>query len=262
MQECSGLVHCVSENVLSMKVNIDRNGQVPIHEQIYQMLRQNITDSGYEAGSSFPSERELAESFAVSRMTVRQALIKLKQEGLIHSERGIGAFVSKRKLDVQTRNLVGFTDEMKELGMNPSSKLILAKIEKSNEQIAQDLGIENGDEVFHLQRLRLADDSPMAFENAYLPAKHYPNLNTFNLEEHSLYQILEKEFGVRMSHAEEILEALTSTPEIAKILSIEKKAPVLMVHRVVYSEANLAVESVRTYYRADRYRATFYLSKK
>jgi GntR family transcriptional regulator len=245
-----------------MKTSIHRNGQVPIHEQIYQTLREKIADSGYKTGSSFPSERELAEMFSVSRMTVRQALIKLKREGLIHSERGIGAFVSKRKLDVHTRNLVGFTEEMKDRGMQPSSRLIMAKLEIANDEIASDLGVETGDEVFHLQRLRLADGSPMAFENAYLPAKQYPDLDKFDLEGLSLYQILEKEFGVKMSHAEEVLEALSSSPEIAKTLSLEKNAPVLMVHRVVFSEGDSAVESVRTYYRADRYRATFYLTKK
>lgn len=244
-----------------MKNSINRNGGTPIYEQIYQNLKTKIDETEFSAGEAFPSERELAEKFGVSRMTVRQALNALKQDGLIYHERGIGAFVSKRKLDVHTRNLVGFTEEMKERGLNPSSKLLLAKIEKADEETAKDLGIEIGEEVFHLQRLRLADDSPMAFEDAYLPSLRYENLDKIDLEKVSLYEVLEKEYGVRMSHAEEFLEAMAVTKKIGDALSIKKGDPVLMVHRVVFSDANLAVESVKTFYRADRYRATFHLTK-
>lgn len=245
-----------------MKHLINRKSTTPIYEQIYNNLREKIENEEIISGESFPSERDLSDKFGVSRMTVRQALNALKQEGLIYHERGIGAFVSKRKLDVHTRNLVGFTEEMKELGLRPSSKLLLAKIERASEEIAKDLNIEKGDQVFHLQRLRLADDSPMAFEDAYLPATRYPNLANFKLEENSLYDLLEKEYGVKMSHAEEILEAVIFDKEMAKSLSVKPNSPALRVHRVVFSDANLAVESVNTYYRADRYRATFKLEKK
>lgn len=244
-----------------MKVSINRNGTTPIYEQIYQNLRDKIQNEEIGSGESFPSERELAEKFGVSRMTVRQALNTLKNEGLIYHERGIGAFVSKRKLDIHTRNLVGFTEEMIERGLRPSSKLLQAKIEKADEETAANLGIEINDKVFHLQRLRLADDSPMAFEDAFLPALRYPNLEKIDLEKVSLYEVLEQKYGTRMSHAEEFLEAMVVTKKIGEALSIKKGAPVLMVHRVVFSDANLAVESVKTFYRADRYRATFHLTK-
>lgn len=244
-----------------MKQSIDRNGQTPIYEQIYQNLKRRIDAGEIGSGDIFPSERELAEKFGVSRMTVRQALNTLKKEGLIYHERGIGAFVSKRKLDVHTRDLVGFTEEMKGRGLTPSSKLLLARIEKADDETATNLGIEKDDAVFHLQRLRLADSSPMAFEDAYLPAARYPNLDKFELNNVSLYEVLEDKYGVRMSHAEEILEAIVFDSEMAGILSVKPNSPALVVHRVVFSEANVAVESVKTFYRADRYRATFHLSK-
>lgn len=244
-----------------MENSLNRECQTPIYEQIYQKLRSKIDKSEFVEGGAFPSERELAEKFGVSRMTVRQALNSLKQDGLIYHERGIGTFVSKRKLDVHTRNLVGFTEEMKELGLSPSSRLILARCDFANEEIAQDLELNIGDEVFHFQRLRLADDSPMAFEDAYLPKKHYPNLDKFNLEENSLYQVLEREYNVKMNSASEVLEAVNLDKEMAKILSVKPNSPALVVHRVVFSDANKAVESVKTFYRADRYRATFHLTK-
>lgn len=240
---------------------LDRNGQTPLYIQIHAKLREQIDSNDLEAGAAVPSERELAEIYGVSRMTARQALNALKNDGLVYQERGIGTFVSKRKLDVHTRNLIGFTEEMKSRGLNPSSQLLLARREPAGQETAADLGIEVGEEVFHFQRLRLADDSPMAFEDAYLPAKRFSDLDEKDLEKQSLYKVLEEHYGIEIHHAEEILEATAATKEIAYHLGVKSKSPLLIVHRVVFSDANLAVEAVSTYYRADRYRATFRLTK-
>lgn len=244
-----------------MKQPLDRNSQMPLYMQIHAKLREQIDANDLEAGAAVPSERELAEVYGVSRMTARQALNELKTDGLVYQERGIGTFVAKRKLDVHTRNLIGFTEEMKSRGLRPSSRILLARREKANKETAVDLGVEIGEEVFHFQRLRLADDSPLAFENAYLPAKRFADLDKMDLEKNSLYSLLEEHYGIEMHHAEEILEATAATKEIAAYLGIKSKSPLLVVHRVVFSAANLAVESVRTFYRADRYRATFHLTK-
>lgn len=244
-----------------MAFALDRESGVPLHAQIHQELSERIKDEDLSAGSAFPSERELADSYGVSRMTVRQALTSLRQEGLIYNERGVGTFVSKRKLDVHTRNLGGFSEEMRRRGMNPSSKLLLLKPEIANSQTAENLGIEPGADVFHLERLRLANEMPMAFETAYLPVKICPKLDKFNLEKQSLYEILQREFGVELHHAEEILEADCATTQQAKILGVKTNAPLLIVNRVVFTETNNAIEAVRTIYRADRYRATFFLTK-
>lgn len=240
---------------------LDRQSQVPLYTQIHAQLREQIESGELESGVAVPSERELAEVYGVSRMTARQALNELRNDGLVYQERGIGTFVAKRKLDVHTRNLIGFTEEMKSRGFRPSSQILLARREKANKETAKDLGIEIGEEVYHFQRLRLADDAPLAFENAYLPAKRFADLDKMDLEKNSLYSVLEEHYGIEMHHAEEILEATAATKEIAAHLSIKSKSPLLVVHRVVFSEANLAVESVRTFYRADRYRATFHLTK-
>lgn len=244
-----------------MNLTLDRISSVPLYVQIHGEIRRRIESDELEADAAVPSERELAEICKVSRMTARQALNALKKEGLVYQERGIGTFVAKRKLDVHTRNLIGFTEEMRARGFSPSTKILLARRENANQEIAQELGIETGDEVFHFQRLRLADNSPLAFEDAFLPVKRFPDLDGKNLEKESLYKILETDYGIVMHHAEEVLEATCASKEIARALAIKSKSALLIVHRVVFTESNTAVESVRTFYRADRYRATFVLTK-
>ena len=244
-----------------MNLILDRISSVPLYAQIHGEIRRQIETDELKAGAAVPSERELAEICKVSRMTARQALNALKSEGYVYQERGVGTFVSKRKLDVHTRNLIGFTEEMRGRGFVPSTKFLLSRRENATKEIAEELGIETEDEVFHFQRLRLADNLPLAFEDAFLPVKRFPDLDGKNLEKESLYKILETDYGVVMRRAEEILEATCASKETAAVLAIQPKSALLIVHRVVFSESNQAVESVRTFYRADRYRATFVLTK-
>ncbi|HZH33909.1 MAG TPA: GntR family transcriptional regulator [Pyrinomonadaceae bacterium] len=244
-----------------MKPSLDRTSTAPLHAQIHAALRERIDSNELSAGSLFPSERELADSYGVSRMTVRQALQALRQEGVIYQERGRGTFVSKRKLDVHTRNLGGFTEEMLRRGLRPSSRILVLKRDIADNQTAESLGIDSGESVFRLERLRLADDMPMAYETAFLPAKMCPKLDEFDFAKISLYEVLEKNFGVNIHHAEEVLEAACASGKEAKILAIKAKEPLLVVNRVVFTETNQAIESVQTLYRADRYRATFFLTK-
>jgi len=244
-----------------MNLTLDRISSVPLYAQIHGEIRRRIETDQLKAGAAVPSERELAEVCKVSRMTARKALNALKSEGYVYQERGIGTFVSKRKLDIHTRNLIGFTEEMRGRGFMPSTKILLSRRENAPQEVAQQLGIDAEDEVFHFQRLRLADNLPLAFEDAYLPVKRFPDLDEKNLEKESLYKILENDYGIVMHHAEEILEATCASKEIARSLAIKPKSALLIVHRVVFSESNLVVESVRTFYRADRYRATFVLTK-
>ncbi len=243
-----------------MKKSLDRHSFVPLYAQIHQSLRQMISSGEISPGAPVPSERELTEQYGVSRMTARQALRALRQDGLVYRERGLGTFVSGRKVDVHTRNLVGFTEDMRRRGLKPSTKVILMKREPASQSTAGELGINPGDEVFHLERLRLADGAPMAYEINFISAELYPELDQRDLEKESLYSILE-DYGVRMQRADEVLEAARAPRHIARHLSIKPSAPVLIVHRVVNSDTNKAIESVKTIYRADRYRATFHLTK-
>jgi GntR family transcriptional regulator len=242
-----------------MKKSLDREGFVPLYAQIHEELRKLINTGKLLPGATVPSERELSEQYKVSRMTARQALRALRQEGLVYRERGLGTFVSNRKMDVHTRNLGGFTDEMKHLRMKPSSRILLIKRESSSQKLAKELEIKTGDKVFHLERLRLADGFPMAFESAFLPAEICPDLDKYDLAKNSLYHVLKKSYGIKMRHASEVLEAAAATQMVAQLLGIKLNTPVLTVHRVVYSDANKPIESVTTIYRADRYKATYYL---
>jgi GntR family transcriptional regulator len=244
-----------------MKKHLDRNSFVPLYAQIHQILREMVQSGEIVPGSHVPSERELSDEYGVSRMTARQALRALRQDGLVYRERGIGTIVTKRKLDVHTRNLVGFSEDMLQRGLTPSSQLITMKRDIASQQIAEVLGIKPGDAVFYVERLRLADGTPMAFESNHISAALCPDLEKYDITKGSFYKLLEDQYGINLHRAEEVLEAISAPRREATLLSIKPNSPVLVVNRIVYSDTNMAVESVRSLYRADRYRATFHLSK-
>lgn len=242
-------------------MKLERNSTLPLHTQIQAFLRENILSNKLKTDDPISSERELAEELEVSRMTVRQALNALRKEGLIYQKRGKGTFVSSRKFDVHSRNLNGFSDEMLRRGMNPQSKVLQIEKTKSDEETAERLNISIGAAVFRLERLRLADDIPMAIETSCLPAEMFPDLSKYNFEKKSLYQILDDKYGVKMCSAAEDLEAAICDDKTAELLSVKKKSPLLIVYRTVFGEDDQPIEYTKSIYRADRYRASFFLVK-
>ncbi len=254
------LYQVVYTNFLIMK--LDRNAATPLHTQIQSFLRERILSENLKSDDAVPSERELAEELKVSRMTVRQALTVLREEGLIYQKRGNGTFDSSHKMDIHTRNLDGFSDEMKRRGMSPVSRVLQLSREITTAEIIERLEIETKDEIFCLKRLRLADDKPMSLETTCLPTKLFPKLDKYDFEKQSLYRILAEKYDVKMYSAAEDLEAAVADAETSRLLEVKKNSPLLIVYRTVFAEGNLPIEYTKSVYRADRYRASFFLVKK
>ncbi len=241
-----------------MKLN--KHSFTPLYHQIEQSLRQQIESGELKPGHMI-SERELSERLGVSRMTTRQSLRALREDGLIHSQRGRGTFVSEQKLEVQTRQLLGFTEDMQRRGLKASSRVMTFRRFVPDELLARQLQLIAGEEVFEICRLRLADRIPMAYETGFVPVSLCPALKRADIERGSLYKLLEQSYSVRISRADEILTAACATREEARLLSIKARAPVLVVERTVYTADHTPLEVVRSVYRGDRYHAAIQLKR-
>ncbi|HMV82753.1 MAG TPA: GntR family transcriptional regulator [Blastocatellia bacterium] len=242
-------------------VRLDKSSFTPLYHQIEQALRGQIEGGELAPGQAI-SERELSEKLKVSRMTARQALHALREEGLIYTERGRGTFVAEQKMTVHTRQLLGFTEDMRRRGLVAASKILSFRRFQPEPSAAEKLRLEEGEEAFEIVRLRLADHVPMAIETCLLPVERCPELKRADVERGSLYQILEQSYGVRLGHADEVLEAACATTEEARLLSIKPRSPVLVVTRTVFATDDSIIEAVRSVYRGDRYQATIQLKRR
>ncbi len=242
-------------------VKLNKHSFTPLYHQIEQALRRQIEEGELAPGQAI-SERELSEVLGVSRMTTRQALRGLRDEGLIYTERGRGTFVAEPKMNVHTRQLLGFSEDMRRRGLTPSSRVLSFGRFVPEDPIGQKLGLGAGEEAYEIVRLRLADRIPMAQETCYLPVRLCPRLKRSDLERGSLYHILEESYGVRLAHADEVLEAACATRQEAALLSISPRSPILVVERTVYDADDRPIEFVRSVYRGDRYQASIKLRRK
>lgn len=225
-----------------------------LYLRVKDWLRAAIEKGDYRPGDRIPSEHELMKRFGVSRSTIRQAISELVLEGWLFRVQGSGTYVARPKYRQTLSRLTSFTEDMRLLGLTPRSRLLLCRVEEADGPTAAALAISPGEEVIRIERLRFADDEPMALNTSILPRRLVPGLEDLDLERGSLYEILEKRYGLILSRAEQTLEPALADPYAAELLGVPVGAPLLLVEGVVYLKNGAPVEWVHILYRGDRYK--------
>jgi GntR family transcriptional regulator len=233
---------------------LKRNHPLPLYVQLYETLRADIQAQRLRPHQQIFSERALCERFHVSRMTVRQALADLARGGFIYSRAGKGTFVSEPKIDQQLKTLTGFSQEMTNRGSTPSSRVLETKLQPAGDDIAQILRIPINSEIVFLTRVRLADGIPLAIETVHLPHHLCPSLLRHNFAVESLYDVLEREYGYRLTRADQTIEAALAGPREIALLQLVPPAAVLVMERLTFTDQNILIEYVQSTYRGDRYK--------
>jgi GntR family transcriptional regulator len=227
--------------------------KIPLYQQLYEQLEGRIRSGQWKPGDRIPPESELITQYEVSRITVRKVLDMLVAEGLLVRERGRGSFVASPKLEQGMTTIVSFTDDMRQRGFSPGTRIIFMGLVPAPRAIADALSVPEGEELARIDRLRLADEQPMCVEESFLIHRHLPGILEHDLVNDSLREIKHREYGIRWSRARQTIQAVPAAPEIARLLSVKTGAPLLFFDRVTFSQDNVAMEYLRIYYRADRY---------
>ena len=239
---------------------IYRNSPLPRYFQLKEIMRERIRSGEWKPGELIPSERDLSEKYGISRMTARQAITELVNECLFYREQGKGTFVSQRKITQQLIHLTGFTEDIRARGQRPGTKVLSATMHPADEETAEKLRINAGTPIFRLQRLRLADDEPLAIELSQISFKGCGGLLEEDLEHNSLYRLLEAKYGIALMEADQELEAGLTGSEEAQLLKISVASPVLFTRRITYSDRNQPIEYAKAVYCGNKY--TFYTHMK
>ena len=222
----------------------------PLYLQLAQHLRDLISRSSRGNREALPSERELAEIFRISRVTVRKALRTLAKEGLLDQRQGSGSYISRQPhIEQQLSALTSFTDDMASRGFASASIWLDRSIRRATPQEILALSLSPGEDVAQLYRQRLANGTHMAVEQSVLPVSYLPDPRVV---ETSLYQHLH-ETGFPPHRALQRLSAVSLNQELAGLLDVHLGAPALYIERRTYLADGSPLEFVRSHYRGGAY---------
>lgn len=231
-----------------------QGGSVPLYQQLAARLRKQITSGVYRPGDRLPSEDALCDEYGVSRITVRAALDQLVDAGLLWRKRGKGTFVSARQVDHELIHLTDFVEDMAASGLRPASRVTYWGEETVSGEIADILGIAGSMPVVRLDRLRIADGVPIAFDVTYLPLRYGRLLDRERLESETIYHQLEHQYGIPVVSGTFVIEASVAEGDLGSQLEVEDGAPVLVIRRTSFTEARDPIYFQIRSYRADRVR--------
>ncbi len=227
-------------------------GPVPLYHQLKLALHQEIERGIYKPGDRLPSEPELIREYGVSRITVRQALDELEAEGLIVRRHGKGTYVAERRIEQELVRLTDFMEDMQQAGQNPSSRVLAFAHEPASPLIAGALHLTEGTEVVRVERLRLADDRPIAYDITWLPLRFGALLAGMDLTQETIYHILEARYAIPVVSGAFSITATTATNQQADLLDIPAGAALLLIQRISYTTKEEPVYVQDRYYRPDR----------
>jgi GntR family transcriptional regulator len=224
----------------------------PRHEQISDYIREQIESGGYEIDEQLPSEKQFGETFDVSRVTVRRALQTLEHEGYIYRRQGLGSFVKERH---ETQGLVRLTDfaqDMAQAGLKASSKVTHFEPEPVPTYVSSRLDQDLDAKVMRLDRLRLGDMEPIAFDRTWMPPFYASLLEGHDLEHETIYRILENDYEIPIIRGHYRITAANAPDDVARHLAISPGTAVLVIERTSRSLGGKHVYFQRRYYRNDR----------
>jgi GntR family transcriptional regulator len=245
------------DDLLGSAPDLGRPSSLPAHARIEQWLMAAIDDGTLEVGHKLPREEVLAAGLGVSRMTLRQALAALDVHGALVRRPGRqgGTFVAQPRIVCDLTGLAGFTEQMRRAHVRAGARMISATTRAASGPELRALGLDRGDRVHEVVRVRSASREPLAIEQACFPEPLFPDLLEHRLTG-SLYRLLEKQYDLAPHTASEVLEPVIASAEQADLLQVTEGSPLMLIERTAFTVSGAAVEYAHDVFRADRTRIT------
>ena len=226
----------------------------PLYSQIADNLLDQIESGKLVPGDRLPPERDLSQQLGVNRLTLRRALRVLESQGLLVRRQGAGTYIAEPKIEREAGQLISFTKGMTRRGYKPGAKVIQCAQRPAEASAARHLKLRVSALVYDIHRLRLINGEPVLLERYLIPAARFPGLDRHNLAHRSMYEVLEKEYGVAVSQARQTLEPVVAAEYEAELLCVEPGAPLMLERRLSFDQSGRPVEYGKDLYRGDRFR--------
>ena len=212
-------------------------------EQLSSLLSQ------LHQGARLPGERTLSEEFGVCRVTLRRAIEDFISDGRLERRARSGTYIKRPMISSEMR-LKSFTEEIRARGQEPSSSLISFKKTNANISVSKLLGINRGDDIFQVTRLRLADQMPVALETLRITCSSIPNLTHEDLKG-SIYDVFFNKFGIRIMSAKAGITAHNPSEKDRNLLQTSSKTPCLLIKMLDLDQFGKPVMTAECLYRSD-----------
>ena len=242
---------------------IDRELPVPAYYQIEMDLKERIARGEWTVDQQLPSEAKLAEYYAVSRITLRQALAELEKDGIIRKKRGKGAFICENPVPfVHSLNYALVSAD--KLGNKPynitAETLTMRIFSVPNDEIRSQLQLTSQDSVLYFKRLFYLDGNPIAVGRSWLKSTLVPNLENVGLINNQLSTTLKERYGIVVNRIDDCLEVVRPTQSECHLLGISYDCPLMLVRGISYTADETPVEYSNTLWLGDRVRFNLQLS--
>jgi GntR family transcriptional regulator len=226
--------------------------RTPQYLKIYRELKRQIDAGELGPGAQLPPQRVLSQRFAVTLMTLRQALALLDREGLVESRQGRGTYVARPRVSYELRSLRSLAQELAAQGAPLATRVLELVPTAPSPRAAELLEVARREKVVTLERLRLVDGTPIVFQRSQLPLWIGRELDADALSRGSLYDFVEQRLGVRVVRAREVIHPVTLAASEARLLQVEESAPSILSERVTYTDGNRPIIYDEAFMPGDR----------
>lgn len=231
---------------------VDPHNPIPLYHQVYLDLRQMIQRELILPGEMLPPEMDICQAYGIGRQTVRQAIARLVDEGLVERFAGRGTFVREQTSHIQFFLDRSFSQQMREMGRTPNSRLLSQQVGTVDLDIPT-LQAYQGKPCMTLERLRLGDAEPICHQISTILSERCPGIEEQDFANQSLYKMLATRYQLAISRIDHVVRAVAADEYRAELLEVEEGAPLLFVGTTTYLDDDELIEYSASYYRADRY---------
>ncbi|MEN6392370.1 MAG: GntR family transcriptional regulator [Anaerolineaceae bacterium] len=224
----------------------------PLYVRIQEYIAELILSGKLTPETKIQSEREFSEELGVSRMTVRRALTELVSEGLLERRHGSGTYVAKPRVIYESNELINYIQAMEQRNIASASQLLEFDEIAASRRLAEQLDVEIGDSLYRVVMLRFANRVPVILERVFFPCSRCPNLEEWDLEKTSLFDLLVNVYGADLARVSQTVEAIAANETIAQQLRVSEGFPLLKLDRTIYNATNnKPIEYSQDYFRCD-----------
>lgn len=234
---------------------LDKSVPIPLYFQLKELIMDEIKSGNYPNDTLIPTEKDLSESFLISRTTVRQAITELVQEGWLYRVKSKGTFISAPKISQDfIQKLETFDEQIIRSGMVPSTEILSLGVLKADKQVSDHLKLSEGYEVICLSRRRFANDEPIVLVQTYVNIEEKELFLQHDFQLESLYKILSRDKATQIFRIQRFVEAAEADSNDAKYLNIKRGKPIQLFNSVGFNVYGKPIEYSIARYRGDRNR--------